>query len=154
MGQSLMCLSGKAWKDFRCLRRSLWDTEQLGKDVGYALGLGELGIKTGCDLEVVVPEADVVIDFSYMWAQPVMPIAWYLGTRLVIGTTGYTEEELEMIDGAAATIPIVRSGNMSLGVNLLAHWLKLEPSAERARYDLEVIERHHRHKVDARAERR
>ena len=129
----------------------LWDTEQLGKDVGYALGLGELGIKMGCDLEVVVPEADVVIDFSYhvgSAGNADRMAAW--GPAWVIGTTGYTDEELEMIDGAAATIPIVRSGNMSLGVNLLCTLVEAGAKALKGRgYDLEVIERHHRHKVDA-----
>ena len=129
----------------------LWDDEQLGMDAGQANGLPNCGVEITCNLEPIVPNADVVIDFSYHVgsAGNAERIAEW-GVAWIIGTTGYTEDELSMIDEASKKIPIVRSGNMSLGINLLCMLVEEGAKALNGRnYDVEVIERHHRKKIDA-----
>lgn len=102
--------------------------------------------------DVAIQAADVVIDFtsSSASAELAQLCAARGGPALVIGSTGFTHEEAAALDRAAATIPIVRSGNFSLGVNLLAGLVRqaarlLDASA----YDIEVFEAHHRRKRDA-----
>lgn len=95
-------------------------------------------------------QADVVVDFSSPAALDVL-LEFGLQRRvpLVLATTGYSEQQLLDIDRAAGTIPIFRSANMSLGVNVL---LQLVRSAVRSLgegFDLEIVERHHNKKVDA-----
>lgn len=94
--------------------------------------------------------ADVIIDFSN--ASSLESLLAYCRRRkmpIVICTTGHSPEQLEEIKAASAEIPVFRSGNMSLGINLLTHLLKKAASVLGSDYDVEIIERHHRNKVDA-----
>ncbi|MGE4354004.1 MAG: 4-hydroxy-tetrahydrodipicolinate reductase [Oscillospiraceae bacterium] len=94
--------------------------------------------------------ADVIIDFSN--SASLEPLLAYCKRRkmpVVICTTGHSPEQLQLIADTAKEIPIFRSGNMSLGINLLTHLLKKAAAVLGADYDVEIIERHHRTKVDA-----
>ena len=133
--------------------------------VGAAGRMGKMLVKLaeGTDLEVVskvdVAEgydktwsADVegVIDFSYHTAvPPSVEKAAAAGIPYVIGTTGITAEEQKVVDAAAKRIPVVQSGNYSLGVNLLLELVKKAASVLGPEYDIEVTEMHHKHKKDA-----
>ena len=153
MGRTLIrCLLEKRFTGLELFGAvDLWDAEQLGMDAGLANGLPEAGVSVTCNLEPIAPHADVIIDFSYHVgsAGNAERIAKW-GPAWVIGTTGYTEDELAMIQSASKQIPVVRSGNMSLGVNLLCTLVEAGATALKNRgYDVEIIERHHRKKVDA-----
>ncbi len=96
-------------------------------------------------------KADVIIDFSApVNVGEMLDYAMHQGIGIVLCTTGFTKEDLLLIDEAAHVIPILRSANMSMGINLL---LKLVQEAAKnlaeAGYDIEIVERHHNRKVDA-----
>ena len=96
------------------------------------------------------PETEGVVDFSHHTAVPAaIARAAAAGIPYVIGTTGLTPSEQAAVDAAARQIPVVQSGNYSLGVNLLLELVKRASSALGAAYDIEVVEMHHRHKKDA-----
>lgn len=91
-----------------------------------------------------------VIDFSYHAGVPAFVArAAAEGIPYVIGTTGLTPDEQATVDAAAKTIPVVQSGNYSLGVNLLLELVQRAATVLDAAYDIEVTELHHRHKKDA-----
>ena len=121
----------------------------LGEEVAGKVSIdGENNVpKTFAELGKV--EADVVIDFSHPTAiADVLAYAKQIGAAAVIGTTGHTAEEKELIYAAAKEIPVFFSGNMSLGIAVLCRLAK-----EAARYfpdaDIEIVEVHHNRKVDA-----
>lgn len=96
--------------------------------------------------------ADVegVIDFSYHTAvPPAVAKAAEQGLAYVIGTTGITPDEQKIVDAAAKKIPVVQSGNYSLGVNLLLELVRKAATVLGPEYDVEITEMHHRHKKDA-----
>ena len=133
--------------------------------VGAAGRMGQklCALAAGTELEVVskvdVAEgydktwgADVegVIDFSYHAAvPPSVTKAAEAGIPYVIGTTGLTPDEQKSVDAAAKKIPVVQSGNYSLGVNLLLELVKKAATVLGPEYDVEIAEMHHRHKKDA-----
>lgn len=95
-------------------------------------------------------EADAVIDFSSPAAlSALLAFGKARHTPLVLATTGYSAEQLAHIDTAAQSIPIFRSGNMSLGINLLLELVGRAAQVLGESYDVEIVERHHRRKVDA-----
>ena len=95
-------------------------------------------------------EADAVIDFSSPAAlEGLLDFARATGTPLVLATTGYTHEQVAQIGAAALEVPIFRSANMSLGINVLLELVKKAASVLGDSYDIEIVERHHRRKVDA-----
>ncbi|GLS98755.1 4-hydroxy-tetrahydrodipicolinate reductase [Sphingobium jiangsuense] len=102
------------------------------------------------DLAKLVPDSDVLIDFSSPAAlAATLDACTRAGKPIVIGTTGLEAEHHRLIDEAARTIPVLQTGNTSLGVNLLA--ALVEEAARRLDddWDIEIVEMHHRHKVDA-----
>ena len=109
---------------------------------------GENGVpKTFGELGKV--DADVVIDFSHHTAvADVLSYAKQIGAAAVIGTTGHTAEEKEMISAAAKDIPVFFSGNMSLGIAVLCRLAK-QAAAAFPDADIEIVEAHHTRKVDA-----
>ncbi len=122
----------------------------LGADAGELAGVGKLGITIGADLEAVRGDFDVLIDFT----RPEVTLANLAvcraaGRAMVIGTTGFNDEQKAAIAAAAADIPIVFAPNMSVGVNLCLKLLDMAARVLGDDYDVEVIEAHHRHKVDA-----
>ena len=96
------------------------------------------------------PETEGVVDFSYHAALPAaIDKAAAQGIPYVIGTTGVTPEEQAHVAAAAEKIPVVQSGNYSLGVNLLLELVKKAAATLGPEYDVEIAEMHHRHKKDA-----
>ncbi|MBE6697027.1 MAG: 4-hydroxy-tetrahydrodipicolinate reductase [Ruminococcaceae bacterium] len=121
---------------------------------GYAGADAYVGVDACSDLFPHTPAecgeaVDVIVDFSHMSAtDAVLDYAVATGTPCVIGTTGHTKEQLEHVKAAAAHVPVFHSGNMSVGIAVL---LQLAKQAARAfpDADIEIIEVHHKHKVDA-----
>ena len=96
------------------------------------------------------PDTEAVIDFSFHSAvPPSIAKAAEQGIPYVIGTTGLSPEEQTAVDAAAQRIPVVQSGNYSLGVNLLLNLVKIAAKTLGPEYDVEVVEMHHKHKKDA-----
>ena len=95
-------------------------------------------------------DADAVIDFSSPAAlDGLLEFAKATKTPLVLATTGYSPEQIAKIGAAALEVPIFRSANMSLGINVLIELVKKAASVLGDSYDIEIVERHHRRKVDA-----
>ncbi|MBQ4200410.1 MAG: 4-hydroxy-tetrahydrodipicolinate reductase [Kiritimatiellae bacterium] len=95
-------------------------------------------------------DTEAVIDFSFHSAvPPSIAKAAEQGIPYVIGTTGLSPEEQTAVDAAARRIPVVQSGNYSLGVNLLLNLVKIAAKTLGPEYDVEVVEMHHKHKKDA-----
>ena len=123
--------------------------ERLGAEVAGLVSLdGENGVaKTGAELGKV--DADVVIDFSHHCAAAeVIAYAKSIGAAAVIGTTGHTAEEKQLILDAAKEIPVFYSGNMSLGIAVLCK-LAAQAATFFPDSDIEILEVHHNRKVDA-----
>lgn len=122
----------------------------LGADAGLLAGVGANGVTISDDPLPAMLNADGVVDFSVPAASVEMAgLAAQARIAHIIGTTGLAEPDLAKIAAAALHAPIVRSGNMSLGVNLLAQLVQEAARALGAAYDVEIIEMHHRMKVDA-----
>lgn len=123
----------------------------LGKDAGELAGIGPLGISISDDPLPIFAKADGVLDFSAPAAS--VEFAGYAAqARIVhvIGTTGCNAEDDTKIAAAARHATIVKSGNMSLGVNLLAVLVRQAAAALGPEdFDIEILEMHHRNKVDA-----
>ena len=123
----------------------------LGRDAGEVAGVGTLGVAVTDDPLAAFAKADGVLDFTTPAAS--VEFAGYAAqARIVhiIGTTGLSCDDEAKIAAAARHATIVKSGNMSLGVNLLATLVKQAAKAlAAADFDIEIMEMHHRHKVDA-----
>lgn len=95
-------------------------------------------------------KADAVIDFSSPAAlEGLLNFAKATKTPLVLATTGYSPEQIAQVGAAALEVPIFRSANMSLGINVLLELVKKATAVLGDSYDIEIVERHHRRKVDA-----
>lgn len=122
----------------------------IGRDLGEAMGRAALGVTVQQDPLEVIVKAQAVIDFT-------TPAATLAHAQLtaqarcvhVIGTTGLSAGDITALDAAARHGVIIRAGNMSLGVNLLARLTQQVARALDADFDIEIVEAHHRHKVDA-----
>ncbi len=122
----------------------------LGRDAGEAAGLGRLGVAITDDRLQALLKADGVIDFTAPAATvEVAALAAQARIAHIVGTTGLTASDLAKIEAAARHAAIVRSGNMSLGVNLLAGLVEKVARTLGADWDVEILEMHHRMKVDA-----
>ena len=122
----------------------------LGLDAGELAGTGKSGVIISDDPLEALVKADGVIDFTSPGATTELAaISAQARIVHVIGTTGLTEADLAKIDAAGRHAVIVRSGNMSLGVNLLAGLVKRAAKTLGVEYDIEILEMHHRMKVDA-----
>jgi 4-hydroxy-tetrahydrodipicolinate reductase len=122
----------------------------LGWDAGTLAGLGENHVKLVADAAKVIGEADGIIDFTAPVATlEFAALAAKAGKVHIIGTTGLSAENEGRIKDAARKAIIVKSGNMSLGVNLLAALTKRVAKTLDASFDIEILEMHHNQKVDA-----
>lgn len=122
---------------------------QLGRDAGEPLGK-VTGVKLLSDVQAALQGADVLIDFTRPEASmQYLEACKALGVKHVIGTTGFTVEEKAKIQAAAEQIAIVFAPNMSVGVTLLINLVEQAAKVLNDGYDIEVLEMHHRHKVDA-----
>jgi 4-hydroxy-tetrahydrodipicolinate reductase len=122
----------------------------IGADIGTLAGLGPLGVAVSDDALAVIAAVDGILDFTAP-AASVEFAGLAANARIVhvIGTTGCSADDEAAIRAAARHATIVKSGNMSLGVNLLAAITRKVAAALDADFDIEVLEMHHRHKVDA-----
>ena len=107
------------------------------------------GIKPQLNTEEAFKKTDVIIDFTVPKCTfEVLKIATKLKKRIVIGTTGFTEKEEKLIKSYSKKIPILKAGNMSLGINLLMYLTEIASKSLGKRYQSKVFEVHHKHKKD------
>ncbi len=126
------------------------DSSLQGADAGEMAGIGKLGVAIRDDLEAAADEFDTLIDFTR--PEPALAhldICRRHGKRMVIGTTGFDEAGKAAIAEAGKEIAIVFAPNMSVGVNLCFKLLDIAARVMGEESDIEIIEAHHRHKVDA-----
>jgi 4-hydroxy-tetrahydrodipicolinate reductase len=122
----------------------------IGQDAGVAMGGGPLGVAVTDDPLEAFARAQAVVDFSAPAATvEFAALAAQARAVHVIGTTGLAPAQLDRIAAAARHAVIVRAGNMSLGVNLLVRLTQRVAAALDADWDIEIVEAHHRMKVDA-----
>lgn len=121
----------------------------VGQDCGTVAGIGKLNAPVVDNLEKVIEQGDVVIDFTAPEAtMKNVEIAEKYKKKIVIGTTGLTEKHLSIIKEKSKNISIVQAPNMSVGVNLVFKLVE-EISQVLSDYDIEIIEAHHNQKKDA-----
>lgn len=164
MSEMRMAVMGAAGRMGRALLRAVHDSPQctlaggtemensplLGTDLGELIGVGELGVSVTADPLELFTRCEAILDFTSPRAS-----VEYAGLAAqgrivhVIGTTGFGEEDEQRIAAASRHATIVKAGNMSLGVNLLTALTEKVAAALDDDYDIEIVEMHHRHKVDA-----
>src|SRR5437868_13196732 len=122
----------------------------LGKDAGVLAGLPENGVKLSADLWTLSADADGILDFTVPAATIAnVAIAAQRGLVHVIGTTGLSVSDDAVIKSVTQRAIVVKSGNMSLGINLLAALVKRVAQSLDEGFDIEILEMHHKSKVDA-----
>jgi 4-hydroxy-tetrahydrodipicolinate reductase len=125
-------------------------SELLGKDAGILAGAPANGVKLSADLWSMSAEADGILDFTVPAATIAnVAIAAERGLVHVIGTTGLSSSDEAVIKSVTSRAIVVQSGNMSLGVNLLAALVKRVAQALDESFDIEILEMHHKAKIDA-----
>lgn len=122
----------------------------LGADAGGLAGIGKLGVTLVDDLASMADQFDVLIDFTRPEVTEAnLAVCRANGCRMVIGTTGLTDAQKDQLKKASSDIGIVFAPNMSVGVNLCLKLLDMAARVLGDTTDIEIIEAHHRHKVDA-----
>ena len=122
----------------------------VGADAGEVTAIGRLEVQIVDDLKAVINDIDVLIDFSLPDAtEQNMQICAANKVAMVIGTTGFNEQQEQVLKEASKQIAIVYAGNYSTGVNLSLKLLAMAAKAFGNDADVEVIEAHHKHKIDA-----
>lgn len=126
------------------------DSSLIGSDAGEVAGVGRVGVKLSARLADVIDDFDVLIDFTL----PALTVenvetCRAAGKRIVIGTTGLSDEQKAQLLAAGDDIGIVFAPNMSVGVNLVLQLLQMAARVLGDEVDIEIIEAHHRHKKDA-----
>ena len=126
------------------------DSQYIGHDSGEVAGLASNGVLLGVDPASLFPNADVVIDFSAPGASVNhATLAAETGKAMVIGTTGLTPDQEDMLRQAAKRTAIVYCANTSVGVTLLTQLAQQVAAQLTTGWDIEILETHHHHKVDA-----
>lgn len=122
----------------------------INQDIGELAGIGRIGIAVGEAVDKVIRVSDVVLEFTSPAATAEhAALAAELGKAMVIGTTGLSAEQGDVVREAASRIPIVWAPNMSLGVNVLLSVVEEVARRLGPDWDIEIVEMHHRGKVDA-----
>ena len=122
----------------------------LGRDAGELAGLGKIGVAIGGDAAAVIAASDAIIEFSVPAATVThAKLAAAKGVAHIIGTTGLDTAAQAALVEAAKSCAIVHAPNMSLAVNLLFALTRQVAATLDAEFDIEIVEMHHRHKVDA-----
>jgi 4-hydroxy-tetrahydrodipicolinate reductase len=122
----------------------------IGQDAAALAGLPAAGVMVTDSLAVVINDFDVLIDFSRPEGTlAVLPLCLKHGKGMIIGTTGFTPEQKAEVAAAAKQIPVCLSANYSIGVNVTLRLLELAAKTLGDDYDVEIVEAHHKHKVDA-----
>ncbi|MGR5119619.1 4-hydroxy-tetrahydrodipicolinate reductase [Vibrio astriarenae] len=126
------------------------ESSLVGVDVGELCGEGRLDIALVDSLENSIDEFDVIIDFTAPASTLAnLELCKAHGKKIVIGTTGFSDEERALIDQFAQDVPVVMAPNYSVGVNLVFKLLEKAAKVMGDYTDIEIVEAHHRHKVDA-----
>ena len=121
----------------------------VGSDATAFLGVAS-GVPITADLREGLKNADVLIDFTRPEGTLAhLAVCAELGVQMVIGTTGFSDAQKAQIEAAAQKVGVVFAPNMSVGVNVTLKLLQMAAQALRTGYDIEIIEAHHKHKVDA-----
>ena len=121
----------------------------LGKDAGELVG-NACSVKVSDDIEAALKNADCLIDFTRPdGTLKHLEVCRRLGVHAVIGTTGFSAEQKKQIEAVAHDIPVVFAPNMAVGVNVVFKLLDMAARILNDGYDIEIIEAHHRHKIDA-----
>lgn len=164
MSDMRLIVAGAGGRMGRALIRAISDTEGavvvgaleaptselLGKDAGVLAGLPESGVKLSADLWTMSKDADGILDFTVPAATIAnVAIAAQRGIVHVIGTTGLSASDNAVIKSVTSQAIVVQSFNMSLGVNLLAALVKRVAQSLGEGFDIEIVEMHHRAKIDA-----
>ena len=150
MGQTLvkLILASEHWQLVGCIERA--GSPWLGRDMGEALGMGPLGLIVTDDPLPAFARARAVVDFTSPEATVgFAKLAAQARLVHVVGTTGLAPDHHRALDLAALHATIIQAGNMSLGVNLLTKLTQKVAQALDIEWDIEVVEAHHRLKVDA-----
>ncbi len=126
------------------------ESSLLGADAGELAGLGKNGVMIAGDIQAVINDFDVLIDFTAPAATLANARACAVaGKQIVIGTTGFSPEEDELLLASQSQIALCKAANYSTGVNVTLKLLKQAAEILGDDYDIEIYEAHHRHKVDA-----
>lgn len=150
MGRHLLD-AGHQSEEMRCTVASEHpDSRFIDADAGEIAGIGRLDLPITADLAPLIDQFEVLIDFTRPAATLAhLELCREHGKAIVIGTTGFSAEQKAEISRAAQQIPIVFAPNMSIGVNLCFKLLDMAARVLGNSVDIEIIEAHHRHKVDA-----
>ncbi|PCJ30029.1 MAG: 4-hydroxy-tetrahydrodipicolinate reductase [Gammaproteobacteria bacterium] len=159
-----IAINGAAGRMGRCLIQAVEQTEGLelsaaidrqdsslvGADAGEVAGVGKLNVAITADIIAATKVSDVLIDFTLPEVTiALLPHCIANQCHLIIGTTGFTDEQKASIDLAAQQVSMVLAPNMSVGVNLTLKLLDIAARVLGDDVDIEIMESHHRHKVDA-----
>lgn len=124
--------------------------KNIGSDIGSIVGIGETGIKLAGNINEIIDNVDIIIDFTSIEStKENLKAASSKGKAMVIGTTGFSKDDLKEVSPLLKSIPCVMASNMSLGVNLLLKVLQDVARVLGDDYDIEIVEAHHRLKKDA-----
>jgi len=124
--------------------------KDIGKDIGTVVGIGNTGVTLVDSLESIIDSVDLIIDFTTISStKENIKLTSSKGKAMVIGTTGFSKDDLKEISELTKKIPCVMASNMSMGVNLLLKILQDIARVLGDDYDIEIIEAHHRLKKDA-----
>jgi len=122
----------------------------VGQDAGIVAGIGHIGVAVTHDMPGACGDFDVLIDFTSPAAVAShIKLCREHGRAIVVGTTGLNRAQRTLMEEAAADIPIVFAPNMSVGVNVVLNLLEQAARVLGDEFDIEIVEAHHRHKVDA-----
>jgi 4-hydroxy-tetrahydrodipicolinate reductase len=125
-------------------------SDVLGQDAGQLAGLKPDGVYVGSDPAVAIAKSDAVIDFTTPEATvDFARLCAQAGAAHIVGTTGLESAHVAALEKAARHVPVVHAPNMSVGVNLLLGLTRKVAATLGSDYDIEIVEMHHRHKVDA-----
>ncbi|QFU76757.1 4-hydroxy-tetrahydrodipicolinate reductase [Halioglobus maricola] len=126
------------------------ESSLVGADAGELAGIGKIDVAVSASLEDVIGNIDVLIDFTIPAATVAnVQVCAAAGTAIVIGTTGFDDAQQAVIDDAATKIPLCKATNFSTGVNLCFKLLEVATQVLGNDVDIEIVEAHHRHKIDA-----
>lgn len=150
MGKTLIEAIGQAEGALLTAAIERPESSLVGSDAGELAGIGRNSVVVQDSLRKVLDDFDVLIDFTHPSTTLVnLELCRKAGKAMVIGTTGFTDEQKQLLAAAAADIPIVFAPNFSVGVNLCLKLLDMAARVMGDEADVEIIEAHHRHKVDA-----
>ncbi|RKP48575.1 4-hydroxy-tetrahydrodipicolinate reductase [Pararobbsia silviterrae] len=143
--ETVLADSGVTLSGALCMKGSA----SVGQDAGAFLGKST-GVPLSDDVDAVLAKSDYLIDFTRPEGTLAhLAIARRHGVRMIIGTTGFNDAQKAELEAASKTLPIVFAPNMSVGVNVTFKLLEVAARFLATGYDIEIVEAHHRHKVDA-----